>query len=59
MDIEKIIKALECRNSFEKNDLSCLECPYFIDDIKHPYCNYHQLLEDTIKELKDKKRGFP
>lgn len=52
-DIDKIIKAIKCRNGIDDTD-SCTGCHYFVEEdnkLHHVYCNYQQLLNDVIDAL--------
>lgn len=53
LDIDKIIKAIKCRNGIDDTD-SCTGCHYFVEEdnkLHHVYCNYQQLLNDVIDAL--------
>ena len=52
MNMEKVIKGLECHRIDNNHRIKCADCPYYVDDDNHIRC-VNVLHDDAIALLKE------
>ena len=58
MDMEKVIKGLECHRIDNNHRINCADCPYYVDDDNHINC-VNDLHDDAITMLKEQEAVEP